>query len=119
MVYLFLNFLNILVVYAALDVYGTFDVNVGRGVGVLLERCSGSRKRGRSNGGQKKRRGSGGETVEIVGLLLGEYLIALVHEMERASWGFGEDGFGALLVDQGQAGGGVTGSVGVVDNVIT
>lgn len=43
MVYLFLDFLNILVIYAALDVYGTFDVNVGRGVGVLLERCSGSR----------------------------------------------------------------------------
>ena len=79
MVYLFLDFLNILVIYAALDVYGTFDVNVGRGVGVLLERCSGFRKSGGGNGGQKKGGGSGGETVEVIGLLLGEYLVALVH----------------------------------------
>lgn len=51
MVYLFLDFLYILVVYAALDVDRAFDVDVGWRVGLLLEICSGSRESGGGNGG--------------------------------------------------------------------
>lgn len=46
MVYLFLNFLDILIIYAALDVDWTFDVNVGWRVGLLLIGCPDSRNAG-------------------------------------------------------------------------